>query len=131
MSSEIISASLDSYLSITIGEAQANPDTITGIMVVFGSLARVLFDSMSSRSFVSTSFALYADRELSPLKHKLMVTTPLIKQILRNSIFKGYEILIDGVVVKANLISLKMYDFDVILGMDWLSTHRVLVNCFT
>ena len=24
-----------------------------------------------------------------------------------------------------------MYDFDVILGMDWLSTHRALVDCFT
>ena len=24
-----------------------------------------------------------------------------------------------------------MYDFDVILGMDWLSTHRASVDCFT
>ena len=30
-----------------------------------------------------------------------------------------------------NLILLEMYDFDLILGMDWLSTHRVLVDCFT
>ena len=63
-------------------------------------------------------FALHADRELSPLKHKLVVTTPLGEQILYNSIFKGCEILIDGVVLKANLIPLKMYDFDVIQGMD-------------
>ena len=34
-------------------------------------------------------------------------------------------------VLKANLNSLEMYDFDVILGMDWLSTHRVLVDYFT
>ena len=33
-------------------------------------------------------------------------------------------------VLKANLIPLKMYDFDVILGMDWLSTHQVSVDCF-
>ena len=24
-----------------------------------------------------------------------------------------------------------MYDFDVILGMDWLSNHRALMDCFT
>ena len=24
-----------------------------------------------------------------------------------------------------------MWDFDIFLGMDWLSTHRALVNCFT
>ena len=58
-------------------------------MVVFGTLVGVLFYSGSSKSFVSTSFALHVDRELSPLKHKLMVTIPLGEQILRNFVFKG------------------------------------------
>ena len=71
------------------GEAQANLDTVTGIMVVFGSPAQVLFDSRSSRSFVSTSFALHVDQKLSLLKHKLVVMTPFREKILRNSIFKG------------------------------------------
>ena len=44
--------------------------------------------------------------------------------------FKGCEILVDGV-LKANLISLEMSDFDGILGMDWLSTHRASTDCFT
>ena len=61
---------------MTIGEAQANPDTATSIMIVFGTPARVLFDSGSSKSFVSILFALHVNRELSLLKHKLMVTTP-------------------------------------------------------
>ena len=90
-----------------------------------------LFYFEANRSFISTSFALHVDQELSPLKYKLVVTTPLGEQILRSSIFKGCEILIDGVALKANLISLEMYDFDVILGMDWLSTHRASVDCFT
>ena len=89
------------------------------------------FYSGSSRSFVSTSFALHANLEFSSLKHKLVVTTPLGKQILRNLIFKGCEILIDGAVLKVNLISLEMYDFDVILGIDWLSTHQASMDCFT
>ena len=92
-------------------------------MVVFGSPTRVLFNSGPSKSFVSTSFALYVDRELSPLKHKLVATIPLGEHILHNSVFKGCEILIDGVMLKVNLILLEMYDFDVILGMDWLSIH--------
>ena len=28
-----------------------------------------------------------------------------------------------------NLIPLKIHRFDVILGMDWLSFHRVLIDC--
>ena len=81
-------------------------------------LHKFFFYSGSIRSFVSTSFALHADRELSPLKHKLVVTTLLGEQIFLNSIFKGCEILIEGVVLKANLIQLEMHDFDIILDLD-------------
>ena len=45
--------------------------------------------------------------------------------------FKGCEVLVECVVLKANLIQSKMLDFDVILGMDWLSNHRASMNCFT
>ena len=100
------------------GEAQANPDTILGTMIIFGTLVQVFFYFGSSRSFVSSSFALDADQELSSLKHKLVVTTSLGEQILCNFVFKGCEILIEGVVLKVNLIPLEMWDFDVILGMD-------------
>ena len=46
---------------MTTNEAQANTNTVISIMVVFGYLTRVRFDSGSSRSFVSTSFALHAN----------------------------------------------------------------------
>ena len=116
---------------MTVSEARANPDTVSGIMIIFGTLAQVLFYSKSSKSFISSSFALQADRELSPLKHKLVVITPLGEQILRNFIFKGCEILIKGVVLKTDLIPLEIWDFDVILGMDWLSTPQAWVDFFT
>ena len=116
---------------MTADEAQANPDSVTSIIFVFGEPTRVLFDSGASRSFISTSFALHANRELTLLKSKLIVTTSLGERIMRTSVFKGYEVVIEGIVLKANLIPLEILDFDVILGMDWLSNHRVLMNCFT
>jgi hypothetical protein len=36
---------------------------------------------------------------------------------------------IKGVDIVANLIILELKDIDVILGMDWLSKHKVLINC--
>ena len=33
--------------------------------------------------------------------------------------------------LKGNLISLEMSDFDVIMGMDWLSNHRASMDYFT
>ena len=38
---------------------------------------------------------------------------------------------VERVVLKANLIPLEMIDFDVILGMNWLSSHRASMDCFT
>ena len=64
---------------MTADEAQANPDTMTSTMFVFGTPTKVLFDSKSSRSFVNTTFALHVDRELAPFKNKLVVTIPLGK----------------------------------------------------
>ena len=100
---------------MTADEAQANPDSVTGIIFVFGEPARVLFDFGDSRSFISTSFALYVNRVLTPLKNKLVVTTLLGERILKTSVFKGCEVVIEGMVLKANLIPLEMMDFDVIL----------------
>ena len=77
---------------------------MTGIMVIFYLLIRILSIFGSSRSFVSSAFALYVDRELSKLKRKLVITTPLKEQILQNFVFKGCEISIDGTILKMNLI---------------------------
>ena len=88
-----------------------------GIMVVVIILVQVLSIFRSSRSFVSSTFALYIDRELSQLKHKLVVTTLSGEQILRNSVLKVCKDLIDGDVLNMNLISFGMYDFYVILGL--------------
>ena len=74
---------------------------------------------------------MHANRELVPLKNKLIVNTPLAEQILHTLVFKGCKIVVRGIVFKTNLISLEMSDFDVILGMDWLSNHRISMDCFT
>ena len=39
--------------------------------------------------------------------------------------------MIDGAILEVNVIPLRMFDFDVILGMDWLSNHRASMDCFT
>ena len=81
--------------SIIAGEAQANPDTMTSTMLVLGTPAQVLFDSRSSKFFVSSAFSLHVDRELAPLKNKLVVTTLSREKILWNFVLKGCEILVD------------------------------------
>ena len=38
--------------------------------------------------------------------------------------------LIEGHEFRANLVLLDIQDFDVILGMDWLSRHHATMDCF-
>ena len=102
--------------AMTSGEAQANLDTVIGIIFFWYTCTSFIW-YWSNRSFVSTAFALHENRELVLLKNKLIVNTLLEEQILRTSIFKGCKIVVKGIVLKANLILLEMSNFDVILRM--------------
>jgi hypothetical protein len=46
-------------------------------------------------------------------------------------IFIKLKLRIEGLELRVNLITLKLYDFNLILGMDWLSRHRAQLDCFT
>ncbi|WRX17578.1 Reverse transcriptase domain - like 10 [Theobroma cacao] len=64
------------------------------------------------------------DRSLSPLEEEVIVHTPLGEQLVRNTYYRDYDIKVGEEEFKGDLISLEIWDFDLILGMDWLSTHR-------
>ncbi|XP_059658425.1 uncharacterized protein LOC132304710 [Cornus florida] len=85
--------------------------------------AHVLFDSGASYSFIASSFARVLGLEVSQVDRPLCVDTPL-RRVCRGSITNV------GRVLEFNLILLKMTGFDVILGMDWLLSFRVVINCF-
>ena len=44
---------------------------------------------------------------------------------------RNLEIPINDMLLEMKLIALGVCDFYVIMGMDWLSTYRALVDCFT
>ena len=62
-----------SVFAMTNEEAEDRPNVITGIMSIFQNDARVLIDSGSDKSYISSAFACLADRALSPLEYPLVV----------------------------------------------------------
>ncbi|GFZ03498.1 hypothetical protein Acr_16g0001220 [Actinidia rufa] len=46
-----------------------------------------------------------------------------------HSVYNSCEIRVNDVSLYVNLIPLEMHGFDVILGMDWLSFYRALIDC--
>ena len=46
-----------------------------------------------------------------------------------DKICRDYELEIPGVLLTVDLRVMDMLEFDVILGMDWLTAHRVVIDC--
>ncbi|GKD39719.1 putative reverse transcriptase domain-containing protein [Tanacetum coccineum] len=45
--------------------------------------------------------------------------------------FRNYPLRVGDNIRSANLLHLEMSDFDIILGMDWLTQHRATIDCHT
>ena len=116
---------------MTEEDAEVNPKIVTGTLPFYNTSARILIDTGSDKSYIKASLALELRLELVSLGYILKVKTPLEEVLYRDQVYKNVEIVISGVNLPADLIPLNMEDFDLLLGMDWLSFHRASVNCFT
>ncbi|XP_073314752.1 uncharacterized protein [Primulina huaijiensis] len=56
------------------------------------------------------------------------VSIPSRDQMFTSQIVKGLELRLQKYMVHAYLIVLPLPEFDIILGMDWLSAHRAVID---
>ncbi|GKC31742.1 putative reverse transcriptase domain-containing protein [Tanacetum coccineum] len=88
-------------------EARQDPNIVTGTFTLNDHYATTLFDSGADYSFVSTTFIPLLGKEPSDLGF-------------------SYEIEI----ASEKLVEIdKKWDFDMIIGMDWLSNHKAEIIC--
>ncbi|GFZ19727.1 hypothetical protein Acr_28g0004320 [Actinidia rufa] len=66
---------------------------------------------------------------LVPLEYELSVSLPSGDTMICDRIYSSCEIRVNNVPMYVDLIPLEMHGFDVILGMDWLSSYRALIDC--
>ena len=108
-------------LALTHYEAEASDNVVEGIISVLGHPVRALMDSGASHSFVSGSFASTLNQSLQPLESDMVVVTLGGEELLSSQWFLEIAVEVLGRCLPADLRVLKMHDFDVIFGMDWLS----------
>ena len=65
------------------------------------------------------------------LSNNLIVSTPVGESVIVRTVYRDCTIQINMVEFPADLIVFPLLEQDIILGMDWLSRHRALVNCYT
>ena len=63
------------------------------------------------------------------MEKSLYVNSPLGTKVSVDQICRDYELEILGILLMVDLRVMDISDFDVILSMDWLTAHRVAIDC--
>ena len=67
--------------------------------------------------------------EVETLEKPLYVSSPLGTRVSVDLICRGCELEISGILLTVDLGVMDMLEFNVILGMDWLTAYRVVIDC--
>jgi hypothetical protein len=113
---------------VAVKEAQEAPDVVIGMFLVNDTSAVVLFDSRASHSFISAANVGKHNLPLALLRCQMIVSSPGGDMPTRQLCPK-VNLQIRGVDFVTNLIVLESKGIDVLPGMDWLSKHKVLIDC--
>lgn len=90
--------------------------------------AFVLIDSGATHSFISSSFVAKSKVECEFLPYTLEISLPSGKILVADQIARNLKMEIDGRGIVVDLILLMIKDFDVILGVDWLSKNYATIH---
>ncbi|GJR78965.1 putative reverse transcriptase domain-containing protein [Tanacetum coccineum] len=104
--------------------------TITGILYIDDRTVFVLFDTGATHSIISTTFAKKLNMTPTPLIERIIISTPMKNHMLIDHEYVNCPLRFDDRIRPANLLPIHMFDFDVILGMDWLASHRATIDCY-
>jgi hypothetical protein len=113
---------------MVVEEAQEAPDVVIGMFLINDTSAVVLFDSRALHSFISAAYVGKHNLPLALLRCQMIVSS-LGGDMPVRQLCPKVNLKIKGVDFVANLIVLELKGNDVILGMDWLSKYKVLINC--
>ncbi|KAJ8758614.1 hypothetical protein K2173_000335 [Erythroxylum novogranatense] len=116
-------------------EDQDAPDVIAGMVSLFDFELYALIDPGSSHSYICAG-EMFDKKIRGPtlllidqLEYDMHVTSPLGSSVLVNQVVRNCPVMIQGSEYAADLIRLSFHEFDLIMGMDWLSKHQAVIDC--
>ncbi|XP_063945890.1 uncharacterized protein LOC135151389 [Daucus carota subsp. sativus] len=114
---------------MSVKDAIQDAEVVAGTLNVNSLNAKVLIDSGATRSFISQAFVDKLNCPVELLNEVMNVELANQDRISVNQICPDCEVEILGSKLCADLIPFKLGEFDVILGMDWLSKHSAQIDC--
>ena len=111
-------------------KAKGSDDLIQGTCLINDTLLIVLFDSGATHSFISSECMERLKLPVSRLPYELIVHTPTEGKVITSLACLSCPVLIQEKLFSVDFICLPLKGLDIILGMDWLSTNHVVLNCY-
>ncbi|KAG8499137.1 hypothetical protein CXB51_005567 [Gossypium anomalum] len=115
--------------AIRAREEASSPDVITGTFSLHDTRVVALIDPGSTHSYVCMNLMPNMSMPIESTEFVIKVSNPLGKHVLVDKVCRNCPLIIRGHCFPADLMLLPFDEFDAILGMDWLTTHDVIVNC--
>nr|GEX09963.1 putative reverse transcriptase domain-containing protein [Tanacetum cinerariifolium] len=110
---------------------RGNDGTVMGTLFMNGRAVFVLFDTGATHSVISVSLSKYINIPSTLLNYTLSISTPMRSLVVIDREYQNCPLQFDDKIRSANLFPLDIYDFDIILGMDWLINHCATIVCHT
>ncbi|KAI3786549.1 hypothetical protein L1987_40309 [Smallanthus sonchifolius] len=115
--------------ALTQEQARVDPDVVSGTFILDNTFVFVLFDSGASKSFISATFCKRVKYSVSKLERAFSVEaaegrTARVTEVVYNSTMK-----IECHRFPVRLFVMVLGGFDVVLGMDWLTTNEAQIIC--
>ena len=104
-------------------------EVVAGIFSLYDIEMHTLINHGSSHSYVCIKHVFDKIPAVEQLAYDMHVTSPLGHSVSVNNVYRNCPIVIQAREFLADLITLPLREFDLILGMDWLAKHRAIVDC--
>ena len=105
------------------------PGVIAGTFTLFDIALYALIDPGSTHSYICMDQVNDKLPAVDLLSYDLLVTSPLGHSVRVNRVYKNCPLMVHNREFLVDLIALPFHEFDLILGMDWLSKHQAIVDC--
>jgi hypothetical protein len=114
----------------TLAELPDGAPVMSGTFSIHHKPVVTLFDSGATHSFVSNNCGTQIGLDLCPTKGAYMISTPGGK-ITSDQMVKRVPIQFGSKEIRTDLILLDLEGIDIILGTNWMTEHRVLLDIFS
>jgi hypothetical protein len=111
----------------TLSELPEGAPIMTGTFSINHQPMIILFDSGATHSFISSKCGTRVGLDFYPTKGAYMIATPGGK-ISSNQVCRCVPIQLGRNLVKIDLLLLDLKGIDILLGMDWMTRHRVSLD---